>query len=126
MLEDGRLNVEEVDPAGVSNISPAAGASGDSAALDTSAAPPLIEVVTNKPGQGERGAHMFVDGTRALDRLTPGEGLRVELFADERQFPDQSRVSSWLRLFHRSTSSLGKNVSSDLSPTSQSRRSIDA
>ncbi len=50
--------------------------------------PPLIPVVTNRPGDGPEGAHAFLSGDKAVTRMTPGPGLDVNLFASEERFPD--------------------------------------
>ncbi len=57
-------------------------------AIDDSNAPPLLAVLTNKPGSGEGGAHAFVGGEEALEHMRVAPGMRVELFADERAFPE--------------------------------------
>ncbi|MBM3985555.1 MAG: dehydrogenase, partial [Planctomycetes bacterium] len=54
--------------------------------------PPLplpgpLPVPTNKPGPGPGGAHEFLSGGEAIGRMTVGEGLSVNLFADEARFP---------------------------------------
>jgi putative heme-binding domain-containing protein len=50
--------------------------------------PPFIPVKTNKPGAGPDGTHLFQDGELATTLMTPGKGLKVNLFADEKQFPE--------------------------------------
>ncbi|HEX8913717.1 MAG TPA: PVC-type heme-binding CxxCH protein [Humisphaera sp.] len=50
--------------------------------------PPFIPVKTNKPGPGEGGTHVYQSGQDAIKDMKPAEGLKVELFADEKQFPD--------------------------------------
>jgi putative heme-binding domain-containing protein len=59
----------------------------DVAALDADT-PPFIPVKTNKPGAGPGGTHLFQDGELATTLMTPGKGLKVNLFADEKQFPE--------------------------------------
>lgn len=50
--------------------------------------PPLIDVPTNRPGPGPDGAHLFLDGERAIEEMTPAPGLAVSLVADEAAFPE--------------------------------------
>jgi len=56
--------------------------------LADSDTPPLIDAQTNEPGKGPNGAHIFVDGDEAVQQMTVGKGLKVELFASEKQFPE--------------------------------------
>ncbi len=60
----------------------------DPGPVDDSNAPPFIPVITNKPGPGPNGEHVFLDGEEAIARMTPGKGLKVNLFASEKEFPD--------------------------------------
>ena len=62
-------------------------AGGGDLEVDDSNAPPPIEVETNKPGPGRDGAHLFFRGEEARDKMTVAPGMKVELFADEKQFP---------------------------------------
>jgi len=62
--------------------------SGDAPPVDDSNTPPFIPVVTNKPGEGPNGEHLFLGGEEAIARMTPGAGLKVNLFASEERFPD--------------------------------------
>ncbi|MBI1345806.1 azurin [bacterium] len=50
--------------------------------------PEFLKVVTNKPGQLEGGAHLYLTGLEAIDKMTVHNGMKVELFADETQFPE--------------------------------------
>ncbi|WP_165251512.1 PVC-type heme-binding CxxCH protein [Paludisphaera soli] len=61
---------------------------GDAPPVDDSNTPPFIPVVTNKPGEGPNGEHLFLGGEEAIAKMTPGQGLKVNLFASEEQFPD--------------------------------------
>lgn len=63
-------------------------ARGRDLAVDDSNAPELIRVATNKRGDGPDGAHVMLDATEALERMTPAPGMRVELFASEDDFPE--------------------------------------
>ena len=49
---------------------------------------PFIPVITNKPGKGPNGTHLFLDGDEAIKSMTIAKGLKVNLFASEKQFPD--------------------------------------
>ena len=63
-------------------------AQGKDPKVDDSNTPPFIPVVTNKPGPGPNGEHLFLGGEEAIARMTVGKGLKVSLFASEEQFPD--------------------------------------
>jgi glucose/arabinose dehydrogenase len=56
--------------------------------VDDSNLPPLIDAQTNEPGPGPKGEHVFLDGQEAVQKMTTGKGLKVELFASEKEFPD--------------------------------------
>jgi putative heme-binding domain-containing protein len=43
---------------------------------------------TNKPGPGPGGAHVFLDGEEAIQKMTVHRGLKVSLFASEKEFPE--------------------------------------
>ncbi len=47
-----------------------------------------IDAQTNEPGRGPGGAHVFLEGHEALQKMTIGKGLKVELFASEKEFPE--------------------------------------
>jgi glucose/arabinose dehydrogenase/azurin/lysophospholipase L1-like esterase len=59
----------------------------DLKALDSDT-PPLIDAKTNEPGKGPNGAHIFVPGEAAIQQMTIGNGLKVNLFASEAEFPE--------------------------------------
>jgi putative heme-binding domain-containing protein len=63
-------------------------AEGESYQVDDSNTSPFIPVKTNKPGPGPDGEHAFLSGEEAISKMTIGEGLKVELFADEGQFEE--------------------------------------
>jgi putative heme-binding domain-containing protein len=50
--------------------------------------PPFIGVVTNKPGPLPNGLHIFNEGEAAIEKMTVHEGMKVNLFASEKEFPD--------------------------------------
>jgi putative heme-binding domain-containing protein len=53
--------------------------------------PPFIPVITNKPGTGPNGAHLFLDGQEAIQKMTVARGMKVTLFASEKDFPDLAK-----------------------------------
>ncbi len=61
--------------------------SADLKVLDSDT-PPLINALTNEPGKGPNGEHMFMPGDEAVQKMTIGKGLKVELFASEKEFPE--------------------------------------
>lgn len=63
-------------------------ARGREIAVDDSNTPPLIPVKTDTPGTGPDGSHVFLQGEQVAGMLTAAKGMRVNLFADETQFPD--------------------------------------
>jgi putative heme-binding domain-containing protein len=65
-----------------------AAARGQVVKADDSNLPPLIPVVTNKPGKGPDGTHLFLTGEESLKSMTVAPGLKVTLFADESMFPE--------------------------------------
>lgn len=56
--------------------------------VSTEGVPEPMVVVTNKPGKGPDGSHVFVDGEEAIKQMTLAPGMEVNLFADEKQFPE--------------------------------------
>lgn len=56
--------------------------------VDDSNLPPFLPVVTNKPGKNPDGSHIFNSGEEELKHLTVHKDLQVNLFADEKQFPE--------------------------------------
>ena len=65
-----------------------AAARGELYTVDDSKTSEFIPVVTNKPGAGENGAHLFLSGEDAIDLMTVHDGMQVNLFASEEQFPE--------------------------------------
>lgn len=63
-------------------------AQGKELKVDDSNTPPFLPVKTNKPGAGPDGTHIYQDGELATTQMTLGKGLKINLFADEKQFPD--------------------------------------
>ena len=56
--------------------------------IDDANTPPFIDAHTNKPGKGPDGEHVFLDGEEAIQKMTIGKGMKVELFASEKEFPE--------------------------------------
>ena len=52
------------------------------------ALPEPIEVRTNRPGPLPDGTYDFLGGEEAIQKMTPADGTRVTLFADESVFPE--------------------------------------
>lgn len=50
--------------------------------------PPALEVKTNIPGKLEDGKHEYIDGKEAISKMKIAEGMQVNLFADEKMFPE--------------------------------------
>ena len=49
---------------------------------------PFISVETNKPGNGPNGEHIIIDGKKAIELMAVHPGMKVNLFADEKMFPE--------------------------------------
>ena len=62
-------------------------AQGSDLKVDDSDTPPFIPVKTNKPGTGPNGAHIFLGGEEAIKNMTVAKGMKVNLFASEKEFP---------------------------------------
>ncbi len=56
--------------------------------VDDANTPPFVEVISNKPGPLPGGKHEFLSGEEAIDRMTVGKNLKVNLVADESMFPE--------------------------------------
>ena len=63
-------------------------AQGRDIAIDDSNTPPLIPVASNNPGPLPDGSYPFLGGEEAIDKMTVADGLAVNLFASEEQFPE--------------------------------------
>ncbi|HEX3658253.1 MAG TPA: PVC-type heme-binding CxxCH protein [Pirellulales bacterium] len=66
-------------------------ARGGDRKVDDSNTPPFIPVITNKPGNGPNGEHLFLGGEAAIAQMTVAKGMQVNLFASEEQFPDLAK-----------------------------------
>lgn len=56
--------------------------------IDDSNTPGFIPVETNKPGPLPGKKHLFLGGEEAIQKMKLGAGLQVNLFADEKKFPE--------------------------------------
>jgi glucose/arabinose dehydrogenase len=63
-------------------------ARGEDLKVEDTDAPAFIDAKTNEPGEGPGGAHVFLGGAEAIQKMTIGKGLKVELFASEKEFPE--------------------------------------
>jgi putative heme-binding domain-containing protein len=66
-------------------------AQGKDYRVDDNDTPPFIPVKTNKPGPGPGGAHIFLDGEEAIGKMTVARGMKVNLFASEKDFPELAK-----------------------------------
>ncbi len=66
-------------------------AQGKDVAADDRNLPPFIPVKTNKPGPGPNGEHVFLDGEEAIQKMTVAKGMKVTLFASEKDFPELAK-----------------------------------
>jgi putative heme-binding domain-containing protein len=62
-------------------------ARGDDARVDDSNTPSFIPVQTNKPGDLPGGKYRFLDPEKAIEKMTVARGMKVNLFASEKEFP---------------------------------------
>ena len=53
--------------------------------------PPAVEVKTNIPGKLEGGKHEYIDGKEAISKMKIAYGMQVNLFADEKMFPEMAK-----------------------------------
>ncbi|MFO0842395.1 MAG: PVC-type heme-binding CxxCH protein [Gemmataceae bacterium] len=68
-----------------------AAARGEAFTPDDSNTPPFVPVETNKPGPLPGGKHLFLDPEAAIQKMTVARGLKVNLFASEKQFPELAK-----------------------------------
>ncbi len=66
-------------------------AQGQEMLVDDTNTPPFVPVKTNKPGPLDGGMHIFLDGEEAIKKMTVAKGMRVNLFASEKEFPDLAK-----------------------------------
>ena len=63
-------------------------AAGGDLDVDDSNTPPFVEVITNKPGPLPGGKHVYLGGEEAIEKMTVGKNLKVNLVASEEDFPE--------------------------------------
>ncbi|MBL9135637.1 MAG: HEAT repeat domain-containing protein [Verrucomicrobiales bacterium] len=63
-------------------------AGGGDLIVDDSNLPPVTKVASNKPGPNPDQSHPYLGGEEAISKMTVHSGMEVNLFADEKQFPD--------------------------------------
>jgi putative heme-binding domain-containing protein len=63
---------------------------GDSVVADGDT-PPFIPVKTNIPGKGPNGEHIFLSGEEEIKTMTLAKGMKINLFADEKRFPELAK-----------------------------------
>jgi glucose/arabinose dehydrogenase/lysophospholipase L1-like esterase/azurin len=63
-------------------------AAGGDLVIDDSNLPPVTQVPSNKPGPKDDGSHVFLSGEQAIEKMTVHSGMKVNLYADEKQFPE--------------------------------------
>jgi glucose/arabinose dehydrogenase/azurin len=63
-------------------------AAGGDLVVDDSNVPEVEKVPTNKPGEQPDGSHAYLDAQEAISKMTVHSGMKVNLFADEKQFPE--------------------------------------
>jgi putative heme-binding domain-containing protein len=66
-------------------------AQGGDLKVDDSNTPAFIPVKTNKPGTGPHGEHLFLDGEEAIQKMRVAKGLKINLFASEKAFPELAK-----------------------------------
>jgi len=64
---------------------------GQELAADDSNTPPFIPVKSNKPGPGPHGEYSFLDPEDAIHHMKVAPGLKVNLFASEKEYPDLAK-----------------------------------
>jgi glucose/arabinose dehydrogenase/lysophospholipase L1-like esterase len=68
-----------------------AAAEGRSWTVDDSNTPPFLPVKSNKPGPGPHGEYTLLDPEQAIDHMKVPAGMKVNLFASEREYPDLAK-----------------------------------
>jgi putative heme-binding domain-containing protein len=68
-----------------------AAANGKDYTVNDDNTPPFIPVTTNKPGTGPGGKHLFLDPDEAIKSMTVAKGLKVNLFASEKDWPELAK-----------------------------------
>jgi putative heme-binding domain-containing protein len=65
-----------------------AAARGADFKVDDANTPDFIPVISNKPGPLEGGKHIFVDPEEAIQKMTVAKGMKVNVFASEKDWPE--------------------------------------
>lgn len=68
-----------------------AAAQGKDFKVDDSNTPAFLPVKSNKPGPGPNGEYTFLDPDKAIEHMKLAPGLRVNLFASEREYADLAK-----------------------------------
>lgn len=68
-----------------------AAAHGQDLAVDDNNTPPFLAVKSNKPGPGPHGEYTFLDPEEAVKHMKLPAGLKVNLFASEKEYPDLAK-----------------------------------
>lgn len=63
-------------------------AKGEDLKIDDSNVPPVPVIGTNKPGPNPDGSYTYLDPEEAIKHMTVPKGVKVELVASEKQFPE--------------------------------------
>lgn len=63
-------------------------AQGRDMKVDDTNVPPFIDVITNLSGPLEGGKHQFLDGEEAIQKMKVAQGMKINLFASEKDFPE--------------------------------------
>jgi len=63
-------------------------AKGGDDKVDDSNLPEFIPVITNKPGPLPGGKHIYLDGEEAIKKMKVAQGMKINLFASEKEFPE--------------------------------------
>src|SRR5207237_4455180 len=66
-------------------------AQGGDLQIDDSNTPPFVPVKSNKPGTLPGGKHLFRSGEDEIKQMTVAKGMKVNLFASEKEFPELAK-----------------------------------
>ncbi len=66
-------------------------AKGQDLTVDDSNTPPFLVTKTNRPGKGPNGEHIFKDPDDEIKTMTVAKGMKVTLFASEKEFPELAK-----------------------------------
>jgi len=67
-------------------------AKGKDLKVDDGNRPQYLPVVTNRPGAGPNGAHLFLTGEESVKNFKVHKGMKVNLYASEEQFPEIAKA----------------------------------